>query len=1138
MPLVRGLRLLNSLESGNISGTCLETLMTCPARQNDFISILQSPGFACLAASSNASTYAVTRSNTALNTLGQSTIGACIYYSTPAFANNFAYSGNAFNNFLTSNDTLKHFANSDLTMSCAFATGTSFIQCVVASNTNLSRMFVCPITTCCIFRNPSAMASLANNSNIVAYLFSDPTASACFTTYGGATAICNAFAGTAYVNYILQPGVTCSIFADPCIGPYAFTQASSANSFIRNVCAYTALVNLPACCALGTSCTFTCFANSTYGIPCATTEYISGNTGFINEVFNLNSCAQLGALTTCNASFIRCYYRATTPFNDKFSCFWNTASSGAASAFSSFDLNSISVDSLGIRTPCLESFLTPAESIYYACVWCQYKDSVSSSNNGNFILVGGGYTVPGNVPLYSSGGTPLCLCIETANYCTAVHDTVKTNGFCVCCPGMMYSNNDGCIFYRVPGFCIPNTFFTCVCCDGFLYNACTAGQCGKVEIQWALGGFTCEGSIWQGFRINNLCCKSHGVWGYACATVQANNTPGAWTVCLGSFPFYFTTFCCGYFSGIGGDCVTTNFTGAGLFNAGYSNGPGNCYYRGAHIPRFVIGKMTGSANTCAFCLVGANSRCNCNPFTQVLRGVCVDACFACCCALNNPFWCIMSCFQDRVNLCSKMPVISFMTCVYGCPNNIRAWMLQLHDLCYTACGTYVYNVTQCQPFDVVGYHAHCNLIEWNNGSPRNCNLSHADNTILTIGAVIPLANTVLYVSSWTAYCVCIEPGTPTYFCYHCSPMLCMLRAQCSNFTWGNCTTCSPDAYCTFLSVTCGRAYNMFNSARYTPACSYFDCYSSTTYNNTSLPLFGAGYLPASYGPCYFMSYEGSCITGCCLDQGYSVILNANNNTFVATLMHHYCQYSSSGSFAPQILYNYPTDGSNANTIYGRADCAGAVAAACTCYCCLNSCGPRNFCNILLTGLCSPRLAVTSPTFGMTCCANFLRDRIPGCPMPAFCNSFYTLCARSDAIAIAGWPCAVVYGGNYGAPWGANTSAGTTITCTDFYCYNSVGCLLCLGANPASPSSADDFGRCSFRGGSYGWTCKVLCNPRLFSFCTLGTSHTISPLAPRFVCTANSMPSIAFGHLLCGSGFYANGATYTTCTFKLRFIDMF
>ena len=133
----------------------------------------------------------------------------------------------------------------------------------------------------------------------------------------------------------------------------------------------------------------------------------------------------------------------------------------------------------GVRTPCMECFMTQQEAFYYGCAWCDLLNMFSVSNNGNFMMMGGGF---GGV---CRGNFPMCICVDGVNYCTTLtgaptHTDAKTSGFCVCCPAMLYSNNNGCCWTRMPGFCIPNTFFTCLCCDGFQYNSCTAGQCGRL----------------------------------------------------------------------------------------------------------------------------------------------------------------------------------------------------------------------------------------------------------------------------------------------------------------------------------------------------------------------------------------------------------------------------------------------------------------------------------------------------------------------------------------------------------------------------------------------------------------------------------------------------------------------------------
>lgn len=1094
MPLVRGIRLLNSLETGNVSGTCLETIVTCPARAADFVSILQSPGFACLAASSNTSTFAVTRSNTAMNTLAQTTVGACIYYSTPAFANNFAQSGAAFDNLLTSNDTFKHFSNSALTMNCSFATGSQFITCAAGSNTNLARMFTCPITACCIFASSAAMASLAGNANIVSYLFNDATAAACFSTYGGATAVCNAFGGVAYIDYILQAGKTCAALACSAIGPYAFTNTISSNCFIKNACALCVLVNLPACCALGTSCTFTCFAASTYGIPCATTEYLAGNTSFITQVFALNSCAQLGALVY-NNSFISCYYKATTPFNGKFNCFWNNDCNltcggrgccpvrGSCCAWSPSCVGS----TFGVRTPCTECFMTSAESAYYMCAWCLQSGAHSSSNNGAFLLLSGGYGVSGS-------DNPLCYCFDGVNYCNTLcggpdHTTAKTSGFFVCCPAMMYSNTNGCTWFRLSGFCIPDTAFTALCCDGFQYNSCSALQCGKVEIQWGLGGFTCGTvangyGIWQGWRINNLCCQSHAIFGYACTCVLANNTPGAWTVCVGKpHPFASVTFCCGFFSGIGGDCVTTNFTVASVNNGCtgyYCNATSACCHRGYMLPRFIIGKITGGTDSCAFQLSRcASCCCNCMSCYGINMWICGTGMISgqrdsgSECTQAGPFCCMFQGFTGCGIFSGSNPTLSFMTCVWGCTTNIRSWMMQLGRNEERA-GYYGENIAT---------HATCTVLEWNAGSPRKCDLSPGGSSIglycHPLGGAVPIGNTILWFS--TPFVQSYDQGGTytfhTYADYCCN--LCEMSSTCSNFAWGSDAMACPNGY-----PGGGRGVRNFG------------CVCSA----------------------YMQQMAGG---GACTDvarYGYISRISPAGNTFVTIMP---C-VGGCGVCGASVRFNYPNQALCALEIYGDPACMSCRCTSqefCGCYCNIGHGGATP-----CSGT-APFAIPTNPKGGTECHIRICCfGQIPGCTMVAFCDSFMFsegICGGQCGARLIGWPCPLVYSGSCCWNWGS-------VACAPCTGQGHPQCLWALGCNASA-------GRCGYSGASYGWT--TTCVEGWFAcVCAFGCGCCAG--YPCLVCTANGMPSMALATIICGSGFYANGQTYTTCAFKLRYLDMF
>jgi hypothetical protein len=163
-----------------------------------------------------------------------------------------------------------------------------------------------------------------------------------------------------------------------------------------------------------------------------------------------------------------------------------------------------------------------------------------------------------------------------------------------------------------------------------------------------------------------------------------------------------------------------------------------------------------------------------------------------------------------------------------------------------------------------------------------------------------------------------------------------------------------------------------------------------------------------------------------------------------------------------------------------------------------------------------------------CCSSCLvrcaEGNIAGCPMQAFCESFMVVQPSCDGSTfdIRGWPCAIVYAGSCCWNWG------------------STPCTPCAGSPAVTPAllcQEITIGRCGFQGASFGWMnmCPhcMFNTIRAFGDCCV-TAHT----QPRFVCTANGMPSVVTGAILNGTGFYANGQTFSTCVFKLRFIDMF
>jgi hypothetical protein len=725
----------------------------------------------------------------------------------------------------------------------------------------------------------------------------------------------------------------------------------------------------------------------------------------------------------------------------------------------------------------MECFMTPPEAFYYHCAWMDQTGALSVSNNGNFMMLGGGFQGAGN------GLYPMCLCVDGVNYCSTVlgasdHTTAKTSGFIVACPAMLYSNTNGCTWTRMPGFCIPNTFFTCLCCDGFPFMACCAGCCGKIEVQWGLGSFTCCNGIWTGFRINNLCCKSHAIFGYACACLLANNTPSAWTVCMRPHPFVSTTWCCGYFSGIGGECDFDNFTvtspNSGLTSC-YSNLANACQHRGAMRPRFIMGKLTGICPSVAQCISTAMCFCVSNACTPICHGICgTCACSgvmgpSCERMVDGPFcYMLNNFFHTGAMWHGTNPTLSFMTCVYGNTDDMTAWLIQLDK---SEVRNWYYNRNQ-------GITSSCTLLRWNCGSVCQCCMRNGCFGFSSLGAcanhlggVVPLGNTILWMSTPFVTDATGTFASPCWISFH--PQNCCIKpffSTCSQFAWGSSFVSCPDGY-----VQTGFPHTGC-------CCEYFNLENC---NNSCTEAMSCG-LAIKYEP--------------------------TTNTFVTITC-----FGCFGGCGQVMYYNYPNAGNTAQEIFGCCECFSNIA----------NCRNCAYCNIAATTSqqnCSTSPFTAARSVGFERCNH---DNLPGCTMQAFCKSFMYVHinqACSTGVRIIGWPCAIVYGG--ACCWNFGSTPCTSCSQSGY-----VGQTYCMGCNFTTG------GRCGFSGSSYGWM-ETYPQCGFHSVCAFGSCSVNPVCSPRFVCTANGMPGIVNGAFPCGTGFYANGQPFSTCVFKLRFVDMF
>lgn len=331
MALIGGIRLANALTSGNISGSCLETLLASPARCADLESLLQSSGYSCYLGTSNAASFALVNSNSSLDAIMTSNIGSCVLFSSPDFANNFANSTCSFQRLIADDNTFNKFSNSLTAISCALENQNSvFNTTVVQSNNYVCRIISNSTIRCCLFTNSGSVNALASNSNTAAALFSDPYLSCLFLCCG--TSVCLAFNSPAWIDFG-KDGNSTSFLRCCSIGFYAGKTPLSAICYLLDSCAANTLVNNSTCgyCResgrMIPSCTLSYFVcgSGACGYPQCSSPYVlkclncllacGANVPFLNEMLGVNRGQHnFGMLNFC--------HELMTKFANSCTCFY------------------------------------------------------------------------------------------------------------------------------------------------------------------------------------------------------------------------------------------------------------------------------------------------------------------------------------------------------------------------------------------------------------------------------------------------------------------------------------------------------------------------------------------------------------------------------------------------------------------------------------------------------------------------------------------------------------------------------------------------------------------------------------------------------------------------------------------------
>jgi hypothetical protein len=548
MPMVRGLRTLNAIETGSYTGSCLDTLLSDGGRYSDFSTIMTMPG----------QTSVLVSSPTAMNTITGSNNALCSLFS---YGNSISM---AFNSSVA--------ICCLLTSSCSLAfLGSANIY---ANNAVCGLVSSC-CATCVILNNSSILNCVSSSTNLVKQLVLQPSfmsslsscsasfASCClWTNYWPMCRLCaSTICGTSYAY-------TCVSTAYNCAGLIQSTCVNCTGNFYvvpcygmstNNGCTWTNLACFPNiscyyCCMTAIT---PCISYNNYSLlsHCCTVVYVytvgscSGNYPCVmSYVYNINPTT--GALTYLNSGRLdTCgFYNGYGAITSACCCCGNIlaivstdCSWGLAHITSGGTINIVCLASSPgcICYGALVAYRCPGYAVGFAPLapsypgmWYMYNGCMCCccATTGQYTCFGVAAAVHATGTCYSIAVSGICCVLYTCNGCTvsgwATCPTVSVAGGKLIsnCVGtvVMWPSSGSCVSYSTTCGCSWSTstlpFSGCwtagICqwCDRTAQNL---GTCGCLF--WALDRASCCGVIssdginWRAMPIpssswTNACC--------------------------------------------------------------------------------------------------------------------------------------------------------------------------------------------------------------------------------------------------------------------------------------------------------------------------------------------------------------------------------------------------------------------------------------------------------------------------------------------------------------------------------------------------------------------------------------------------------------------------------------------------------
>ena len=436
-----------------------------------------------------------------------------------------------------------HFGNSPTMMNCAFASCTAFLSQATSSNTDINKMLACNVCVrACFTNNTQSKQEALGTPGRAAYWLSDGTAFGYLTC----CMLDTAFSNTVFLE-TLNRNIAC-VMCTPAFNCCAWGTVAGANTYTRSVCATNEVVNKGACCLDYTSCNFSCWYSSTYGVPCMSSFLLSGNTYFMDQFNALNSFRQRSCLfNLCENKDCYC------------SCITTDASTlGACN--SHLIAKSEIIGRGGVYTA--NNANLPL--VFYAHCFGHRKCPFTIANGsqlsnteveylGRFIKCNYNVITHADcrLTLISSGfwnQSSNIACFMNCWCCSLDRTTANTSGLTINC-GLYYTTDNAATFNRL---CVP--------LPACIFQQLCGNVCCQFTVRYGLSSFACCNYVYTGWVISDCgtsygCCCNPAFFktGHSRVCLFANSQPNtaSWTHFPDvPLPFYTVAFCDEYFAGV------------------------------------------------------------------------------------------------------------------------------------------------------------------------------------------------------------------------------------------------------------------------------------------------------------------------------------------------------------------------------------------------------------------------------------------------------------------------------------------------------------------------------------------------------------------------------------------------------------